>query len=102
LATPTAITDLSLHDALPILAVLKDPDSRGGSAWIHQHARPGAILRVRGPRNHFHMDEAHSGHYVFIAGGIGITPVMAMARRAREDRKSTRLNSSHVKISYAV
>lgn len=66
------------------VAVLKDPDSRGGSAWIHQHARPGAILRVRGPRNHFHMDEAHSGHYVFIAGGIGITPVMAMARRARE------------------
>lgn len=65
------------------VAVLKDPESRGGSVWIHEHVRPGAILRVRGPRNHFHMDENHAGHFVFIAGGIGVTPVMAMAHRAR-------------------
>lgn len=66
------------------VAVLHDPDSRGGSAWIHRYATPGAILRVRGPRNHFRMDEQHNGHTLFIAGGIGITPVMAMAQRARQ------------------
>lgn len=66
------------------VAVLKDPESRGGSNWIHQHVGPGTVLRVRGPRNHFRMDESHPGRYVFVAGGIGITPVMAMARRARE------------------
>ena len=46
--------------------------------------RPGTVLRVRGPRNHFRMDENHGGTYVFVAGGIGITPVMAMARQAHE------------------
>lgn len=66
------------------VAVLKDQESRGGSAWIHEHVRPGVTLRVRGPRNHFRLDESHQGKYVFIAGGIGITPVMAMARRVRE------------------
>lgn len=66
------------------VAVLKDPASRGGSAWIHSSVKPGTVLRVRGPRNHFRMDESHAGRYVFVAGGIGITPVMTMARRARE------------------
>lgn len=66
------------------VAVLKDSSSRGGSCWIHAHAKPGTVLRVRGPRNHFHLDESHTGHFVFVAGGIGITPIMAMARRARE------------------
>lgn len=65
------------------VAVLKDPASRGGSAWLHANAKPGATLRVRGPRNHFRMDEGHDGRYVFVAGGIGITPVMTMAARAR-------------------
>ncbi len=65
------------------IAVLHDPASRGGSQWIHRYARPGAILRVRGPRNHFHMDDAADGPLLLIAGGIGITPIMAMAARAR-------------------
>lgn len=65
------------------VAVLNDPDSRGGSAWIHTHVQPGATVRVRGPRNHFHLDESRPGPYVFVAGGIGITPVMAMARRVK-------------------
>lgn len=65
------------------VAVLNDPASRGGSVWLHANARPGVMLRVRGPRNHFRMDEGHDGRYVFVAGGIGITPVMTMAARAR-------------------
>lgn len=65
------------------IAVLREAGGRGGSAWIHEHARPGLRLRIRGPRNHFRLDES-TGRAIFIAGGIGITPVSAMARRARE------------------
>lgn len=67
------------------VAVLRDPASRGGSAWIHEFARAGASLRVRGPRNHFHLDDALAGRLLFIAGGIGITPIMAMAQQARNN-----------------
>jgi len=64
------------------VAVQLDPASRGGSAWIHRHATPGTVLRVRGPRNHFRLDE-QARRLIFVAGGIGITPIMAMAERAR-------------------
>lgn len=64
------------------IAVLRDPQSRGGSAWLHTHVRPGVALRVRGPRSHFRMEEG-TDRVMFIAGGIGITPVMAMAQRAQ-------------------
>ncbi|MES2533955.1 MAG: cytochrome P450/oxidoreductase [Pseudomonadota bacterium] len=65
------------------IAVLREPDSRGGSAWMHTHAKAGDRLKIRGPRNHFRLDES-AQRLVFVAGGIGITPVSAMARRARE------------------
>ncbi len=63
------------------IAVLRDPDSRGGSAWVHGSVQAGDRLRIRGPRNHFRFDEGCQ-RAIFIAGGIGITPVSAMARRA--------------------
>lgn len=62
------------------LAVNLDAASRGGSKWIHESLRPGATLEVDGPRNHFPLDEA-APHSVLIAGGIGVTPLLAMARR---------------------
>ncbi|CAB3856187.1 cytochrome P450/oxidoreductase [Achromobacter denitrificans] len=74
--------DPAVPGALEI-AVLREADGRGGSAWIHEHLRPGGTVRVRGPRNHFRMDES-AARLIFIAGGIGITPISAMARRARE------------------
>jgi ferredoxin-NADP reductase len=58
------------------IAVLREPESRGGSEWIHSAVRDGATLKVRGPRNHFPLRE--SAEYLFIAGGIGITPLLAM------------------------
>jgi cytochrome P450/ferredoxin-NADP reductase len=64
------------------IAVLREPDGRGGSAWLHANVRVGDRLKIRGPRNHFRLDESR-GKLVFIAGGIGITPVSAMARRAQ-------------------
>ncbi len=74
--------DLNDNSAWEV-AVLRDPGSRGGSEWIHRYATVGATLRVRGPRNHFRLNEAGVRRVVLIAGGIGITPIMAMAQRAK-------------------
>ncbi|MFF9281945.1 PDR/VanB family oxidoreductase [Streptomyces griseosporeus] len=53
-------------------------DGRGGSREVHEQVREGMELTVRGPRNRFPLVEAAS--YVFVAGGIGITPVLPMLR----------------------
>ncbi|MHA4855018.1 PDR/VanB family oxidoreductase [Rhodococcus sp. MSC1_016] len=60
------------------VAVLRDQHGRGGSREIHDTALVGRSLSVRGPRNHFGLVDAPS--YLFLAGGIGITPILAMAR----------------------
>ncbi|MFE9703879.1 PDR/VanB family oxidoreductase [Streptomyces sp. NPDC005930] len=71
------------------LGVLNEPASRGGSRHVHTRLRPGQTVRVAGPRNHFALEPAAS--YVFVAGGIGITPILAMARRAERDGVPYRL-----------
>ena len=53
-------------------------DGRGGSREVHEQVRVGTELEVRGPRNRFPLVEAPG--YVFVAGGIGITPVLPMLR----------------------
>jgi ferredoxin-NADP reductase len=62
------------------VAVLRAPDSRGGSERVHDNLAPGSIVRVRGPRNHFPL--VASPRYLFIAGGIGITPLLPMIAEA--------------------
>jgi ferredoxin-NADP reductase len=64
------------------LGVLREPKSRGGSAYVHDALRPGARIRVRAPRNNFSLKRAPE--YVFIAGGIGITPILPMLAQAEE------------------
>lgn len=64
------------------LAIQRVPDGRGGSAHFHDRLREGAILGMRGPKTHFLLDE-DAPHYLLIAGGIGITPILAMADRLR-------------------
>ncbi|MFG3245150.1 PDR/VanB family oxidoreductase [Streptomyces sp. NPDC048187] len=71
------------------LGVLNEPSSRGGSRHVHTKLRPGQTVRVAGPRNRFALEPAAS--YVFVAGGIGITPILAMARRAERDGVPYRL-----------
>lgn len=61
------------------VAVLRAPDSRGGSEAVHGLAE-GDRLRIRGPRNHFPL--VSSPRYVFVAGGIGITPMIPMIEEA--------------------
>ncbi|MEV5383597.1 PDR/VanB family oxidoreductase [Streptomyces sp. NPDC052721] len=62
------------------IAVLREADGRGGSAYVHEQVREGDKVRVRGPRNHFPLQP--SPRYRFIAGGIGITPVLPMLAAA--------------------
>jgi ferredoxin-NADP reductase len=67
-----AATDLSWYR----VAVLKDRSSRGGSEYVHMFLRVGQVVAIRSPINHFALIDAEE--YRFIAGGIGITPIIAM------------------------
>jgi ferredoxin-NADP reductase len=58
------------------IGVLREAKSRGGSQFIHDVLQAGDTVRVRGPRNHFALVDAP--RYLFIAGGIGITPLLPM------------------------
>jgi ferredoxin-NADP reductase len=62
------------------IAVLREPDGRGGSAYVHEQLGQGDKVRVRGPRNHFALRPAP--RYRFVAGGIGITPILPMLAAA--------------------
>ncbi|MEA2308478.1 MAG: hypothetical protein QOI65_764 [Thermoleophilaceae bacterium] len=62
------------------IGVLRDPNSRGGSARVHDDLREGTRVGVRGPRNHFPLVAVP--RYQFIAGGIGITPILTMIEAA--------------------
>ncbi|WP_327655236.1 PDR/VanB family oxidoreductase [Streptomyces sp. NBC_00483] len=58
-----------------------DEGGRGGSSEVHEQVRDGMEVEVRGPRNRFPLD-AEAPAYVFVAGGIGITPILPMLREA--------------------
>ena len=59
------------------IAVLHTPDSRGGSRAMHELVEQGGSLTIGAPRNHFPLDEGAPA--LLLAGGIGITPLLAMA-----------------------
>jgi vanillate O-demethylase ferredoxin subunit len=63
-----------------LIAVLRDPASRGGSAAMHDAVHEGDILHISTPKNHFPL--AHEAkRSLLLAGGIGITPILCMAER---------------------
>ena len=62
------------------VGVLREHRGRGGSAYIHDQLQIGDLVGVGGPRNNFAL--APSQHYLFVAGGIGITPLLPMVRQA--------------------
>jgi ferredoxin-NADP reductase len=66
------------------IAVLRGTAGRGGSREIHDTALVGQVLTVRGPRNHFALGNYAS--FVFVAGGIGITPILSMIREVTDRR----------------
>lgn len=71
------------------LGVLLEPAGRGGSAWVHEHLHEGDHIAVSGPRNHFELVSGARHH--FLAGGVGITPILPMVRRCQEQGTDWRL-----------
>ncbi|CCH78937.1 Ferredoxin [Nostocoides japonicum T1-X7] len=63
------------------LGILREPLSRGTSEYVHGALGEGDVVRIVGPRNHFRLVDAP--RYVFVAGGIGITPILPMIREAQ-------------------
>ena len=63
-----------------VVGVKRDPNSRGGSKFMHEQLRVGTLLDLSAPRNHFPLTE-DAAHSVLFAGGIGVTPILAMAER---------------------
>jgi vanillate O-demethylase ferredoxin subunit len=63
-----------------LIGVLRLPDSRGGSAAMHDGIQEGDVIEISEPKNHFPL--AHGARRsLLIAGGIGITPILCMAER---------------------
>jgi ferredoxin-NADP reductase len=71
------------------LGVLREPESRGGSAHVHERLAVGDQVVCRGPRNNFALVDA--SEYLFIAGGIGITPILPMIGACEDAGKPWRL-----------
>ncbi|GAA3019123.1 PDR/VanB family oxidoreductase [Streptosporangium longisporum] len=62
------------------IGVLREPDGRGGSAYVHDVLAEGDTVAIGGPRNNFPL--VPSERYLFVAGGIGITPLLPMIHQA--------------------
>lgn len=73
-----------------VIGVKLEPESRGGSAAVHA-LREGDVVEAGAPANNFEVDWS-AEHLVLVAGGIGITPLLAMARAARRQGKSFELH----------
>ncbi|WOH38930.1 2Fe-2S iron-sulfur cluster-binding protein [Thalassotalea fonticola] len=68
------------------IAVLHEPSGDGGSSTIHQHFQLGLELACQPPKNHFALQSSshqQGAPAVLVAGGIGITPIKAMAQSLR-------------------
>ncbi|MEU8949375.1 PDR/VanB family oxidoreductase [Streptomyces sp. NPDC048489] len=69
------------EDGFWTIAVHRSPTSRGGSAYVHDELPVGSVIPVEGPYNNFPL--VHADRYLFLAGGIGITPILSMVRQVR-------------------
>jgi phthalate 4,5-dioxygenase reductase subunit len=72
-----------------VIAVKREAQSRGGSVSMHEEASVGRVLSVEAPENDFELVEAPN--YLLIGGGIGITPILSMARHLQTKGKPFRL-----------
>lgn len=74
-----------------VVAVQRDPQGRGGSLWMHGVARVGQVLQTTPPGNDFALADTVAPA-VFIAGGIGITPILAMIKHLNRLRRPWQLH----------
>lgn len=72
-----------------VIAVLRTPDSRGGSEYLHEHVAEGHLLTIGEPRNNFRFEPGEA--CLFIAGGVGITPILPMVQQAEREGRQWRL-----------
>lgn len=72
------------------IAVKREPQSRGGSSALHDRVKVGDLIPVTGPRNHFPLDSTARQH-LLLAGGIGVTPLLSMARHLKAQGVSFRM-----------
>ena len=90
------VRQYSLHD-LPSeparyrIGVLREPQSRGGSARLVDEVKVGDALEISAPRNHFAL-AGSAGRSILLAGGIGITPILCMAEQLAQDGRSFELH----------
>lgn len=73
------------------IAVLLEAEGRGGSRFMHERVEPGSILRVATVENGFPL-QLEAEHSILIAGGIGITPILSMARALAQHERSFELH----------
>lgn len=67
------------YDGFYRIAVQREKQGRGGSAYMHDVVRVGDLIEIEAPRNHFEL-AGDAKEHLLIAGGIGITPILCMAR----------------------
>ncbi len=65
------------------IGVLREPEGRGGSLWLHDSVALGDTLHITGPSNHFAFRPVPGRKYLFLAAGIGITPIASMVAAAQ-------------------
>ena len=85
-----------------VIGVLRDAASRGGSANVHDTVSEGSVLTISAPRNLFPL-EGQAPHHLLLAGGIGITPMLAMAEYLASTSQSFALhhcNRSRVRTAF--
>jgi ferredoxin-NADP reductase len=91
---PYSLMSSPLDSSRYSISVLQVEESRGGSVFMHENVEDGATLEISDPVNLFPI--AHTARkHVMIAGGIGITPFMAMLAKLRSD-------NAHFELHYAV
>src|SRR5262249_21759211 len=73
-----------------VIAVQRESTGRGGSAWVHANLQTGSVIEAGLPRNQFRISQSAS-HHVLIAGGIGLTPVLCMAKDLLDKGRSFEL-----------
>ena len=69
-----------------LIAVLRDAASRGGSRAMHDEVQTGQLLQISAPKNHFPLSaDSSATRSLLLAGGIGVTPLLAMAEQLSAD-----------------
>lgn len=71
------------------IAIKREADGRGGSIWVHENLREGSEVHISAPRNNLPLSDKGK-RYILVAGGIGITPFVSIARTlARQNKDFT-------------